>query len=48
VYREAWSPERALGLLWSEAEKAFDPSCVAALERVLEREAVLPPAAVSA
>jgi HD-GYP domain-containing protein (c-di-GMP phosphodiesterase class II) len=48
VYREAWSPERALGLLWSEAEKAFDPSCVAALERVLEREDVLPPAAVSA
>ena len=48
VYREAWSPERALALLWSEADKAFDPSCVAALERVLEREAVLLPAAVSA
>jgi HD-GYP domain-containing protein (c-di-GMP phosphodiesterase class II) len=39
VYREAWSPERALGLLWSEAGQAFDPRCVTALERVLEREA---------
>jgi HD-GYP domain-containing protein (c-di-GMP phosphodiesterase class II) len=38
VYRDAWTSERALGLLWSEAGQAFDPRCVTALERVLERE----------
>jgi HD-GYP domain-containing protein (c-di-GMP phosphodiesterase class II) len=38
VYREAWSPERALRLLWSEVGEAFDPVCVGALERVLERQ----------
>jgi putative nucleotidyltransferase with HDIG domain len=33
VYRAAWTPDRALGLLRSEA--GFDPAVVAALERVL-------------
>jgi putative nucleotidyltransferase with HDIG domain len=37
VYRPAWSQERALGLLREESGTAFDPRCVAALERVLER-----------
>jgi HD-GYP domain-containing protein (c-di-GMP phosphodiesterase class II) len=37
VYRPAWSQERALGLLREESGSAFDPDCVAALERVLER-----------
>jgi len=37
VYRRAWSRERALGLLREESGAAFDPECVAALERVLER-----------
>jgi HD-GYP domain-containing protein (c-di-GMP phosphodiesterase class II) len=35
VYREAWTPERALGLLRKEAGTAFDARCLAALERVL-------------
>jgi putative nucleotidyltransferase with HDIG domain len=39
VYRPAWSQERALGLLNEETGTAFDPRCVAALERVLERTA---------
>ena len=38
VYRPAWSQERALGLLREESGTAFDPACVAALERVLERD----------
>ncbi len=37
VYREAWSHERALALLHGSGD-AFDPRCVAALERVLARE----------
>jgi HD-GYP domain-containing protein (c-di-GMP phosphodiesterase class II) len=37
VYRPAWTPERALGLLRGESGSAFDPRCVAALERVLGR-----------
>jgi HD-GYP domain-containing protein (c-di-GMP phosphodiesterase class II) len=37
VYREAWSHERALALLHGSGT-AFDPRCVAALERVLARE----------
>ena len=37
VYRPAWSRERALGLLHQESGAAFDPDCVAALERVLAR-----------
>jgi len=38
VYRPAWSRERALGLLHEESGAAFDPECVAALERVLGPE----------
>jgi HD-GYP domain-containing protein (c-di-GMP phosphodiesterase class II) len=38
VYREAWSHEQAIALLREEAGSAFDPRCVAALERVLARE----------
>jgi len=37
VYRPAFSRERALGLLHEESGVAFDPDCVAALERVLAR-----------
>ena len=37
VYRPAWSRNRALELLREESEAAFDPECVAALERVLAR-----------
>ncbi len=48
VYREAWTHERALGLLREEAGTAFDARCVAALERVLlgEAQAALPAIAV--
>jgi HD-GYP domain-containing protein (c-di-GMP phosphodiesterase class II) len=42
VYRAAWSAERALGLLFEQAGSAFDPRCVAALARVLAREAASP------
>ena len=42
VYRPAWSRERALGLLREESGAAFDPGCVAALERVLARTAGRP------
>jgi HD-GYP domain-containing protein (c-di-GMP phosphodiesterase class II) len=38
VYRDAWTHEHALELLHKETGMAFDPRCVAALERVLERE----------
>jgi HD-GYP domain-containing protein (c-di-GMP phosphodiesterase class II) len=38
VYRPAWSYEDAIALLRRESGTAFDPRCVAALERVLERE----------
>jgi HD-GYP domain-containing protein (c-di-GMP phosphodiesterase class II) len=38
VYRTAWSHERAIELLHDESGSAFDPDCVAALERVLARE----------
>lgn len=34
VYREAWSPQRALALLREEAGTGFDPACVEALARV--------------
>ena len=37
VYRPAWTVARALGLLRDERGSAFDPICVAALERVLTR-----------
>ena len=38
VYRDAWSQEAALSMLREESATAFDPRCVAALERVLEAE----------
>ena len=43
VYRAAWPRPAALELLRDETNTAFDPRCVAALERVLEREAPDPP-----
>jgi putative nucleotidyltransferase with HDIG domain len=39
VYREAWTHQAALELLRKETGVAFDERCVAALERVLGREA---------
>jgi HD-GYP domain-containing protein (c-di-GMP phosphodiesterase class II) len=45
VYRDAWSPDRALALLREETGIAFDARCVAALERVLSRS--LAPVAVA-
>jgi putative nucleotidyltransferase with HDIG domain len=38
VYRDAWSLEDALDLITREAGTKFDPACVDALERVIERE----------
>jgi HD-GYP domain-containing protein (c-di-GMP phosphodiesterase class II) len=38
VYRGAWTHEDALALLHRDTDTAFDGRCVAALERVLERE----------
>jgi HD-GYP domain-containing protein (c-di-GMP phosphodiesterase class II) len=38
VYRPAWTPEKAFELLRAESGTAFDPDCVAALERVLGRD----------
>jgi putative nucleotidyltransferase with HDIG domain len=38
VYRDEWSLDDALGLLRREAGTSFDPACVAALDRVIERE----------
>jgi hypothetical protein len=38
VYRDAWTHDRAIALLREESGTAFDPKCVAALERVLARE----------
>ena len=38
VYREAWSHERAIGLLHEGSGSVFDTRCVDALERVLARE----------
>jgi putative nucleotidyltransferase with HDIG domain len=35
AYRPAWSREEALGLLHEESYSAFDPRCVAALERIV-------------
>jgi HD-GYP domain-containing protein (c-di-GMP phosphodiesterase class II) len=39
VYRAAWSAEKALAFLYEQAGTAFDARCVAALSRVLGREA---------
>jgi HD-GYP domain-containing protein (c-di-GMP phosphodiesterase class II) len=38
VYREAWSHERALAQLRSEATDRYDARCIEALARVVERE----------
>jgi putative nucleotidyltransferase with HDIG domain len=38
VYRDAWKLEDALDLITREAGTKFDPACVDALERVIERE----------
>jgi HD-GYP domain-containing protein (c-di-GMP phosphodiesterase class II) len=46
VYREAWTHERAVGLLHEESGTSFDARCVAALERVLSRERTPAAAAV--
>ena len=46
VYREAWTHQRALGLLHEESGSSFDAKCVAALERVLSRERTPAAAAV--
>jgi putative nucleotidyltransferase with HDIG domain len=37
VYRDAWVHERAIALLRDEAGAKFDPGCVEALSRVLDR-----------
>jgi HD-GYP domain-containing protein (c-di-GMP phosphodiesterase class II) len=47
VYREAWTHERALGLLRKEAGTAFDSRCVEALERVLAAGFAAQPPAVA-
>lgn len=39
VYRDAWSHDDALALLHKDTGTAFDERCVAALERVLAKEA---------
>jgi HD-GYP domain-containing protein (c-di-GMP phosphodiesterase class II) len=44
VYRDAWSQEDALALLRREAGTAFDPECVEALARVVEKDATRAPA----
>ena len=38
VYRDAWTPERAIGLLRGESGSELDPRCVEALERVVARD----------
>jgi putative nucleotidyltransferase with HDIG domain len=45
VYRDAWSHERAIGLLRDESGVRLDARCVAALERVLDRSAAALPEA---
>jgi hypothetical protein len=46
VYRDAWTHERAVGLLHEETGTSFDAKCVAALERVLSLERMPAAAAV--
>jgi HD-GYP domain-containing protein (c-di-GMP phosphodiesterase class II) len=41
VYRDAWSHERAIAFLREHTGGLFDAQCVAALDRVLERERVV-------
>ena len=46
VYRDAWTHDAAMALLRDETGTAFDQRCVAALERVLSREAQREPVSV--
>jgi HD-GYP domain-containing protein (c-di-GMP phosphodiesterase class II) len=48
VYREAWTPERALALLRAEAGAAFDPACVESLAVVVGLAPVAAPAVAPA
>jgi HD-GYP domain-containing protein (c-di-GMP phosphodiesterase class II) len=41
VYRDAWTHEKAIGLLHEQTGLAFDAACVRALERVLGRDGSL-------
>ena len=41
VYRDAWTHDKAMELLHEQTGSAFDAACVAALERVLARDASL-------
>jgi HD-GYP domain-containing protein (c-di-GMP phosphodiesterase class II) len=41
VYRDAWTHEKAMGLLHEQTGLAFDAACVRALERVLSRDGSL-------
>lgn len=41
VYRDAWSHDKAMGLLHEQIGAAFDAACVRALESVLARDASL-------
>ena len=41
VYRDAWTHDKAMGLLHEQIDSAFDAACVRALERVLARDASL-------
>jgi HD-GYP domain-containing protein (c-di-GMP phosphodiesterase class II) len=41
VYRDAWTHDKAIGLLREQSGSAFDPGCVAALERLLARDALV-------
>jgi HD-GYP domain-containing protein (c-di-GMP phosphodiesterase class II) len=45
VYRSAWTHEQAMALLRAESGTGFDPRCVAALERIIDRESVVAAAA---
>jgi putative nucleotidyltransferase with HDIG domain len=46
VYRDAWTHDAAMALLHDETGTAFDARCVAALERVLSRDAQPEPSAM--
>src|SRR5919202_1795694 len=48
VYREAWTPERALGLLREQTGTAFDGACVESLARVVGLAPAVAPAAARA
>jgi HD-GYP domain-containing protein (c-di-GMP phosphodiesterase class II) len=48
VYRAAWTVDRALALLHADAERHFDPRCVAALEGIVAPPPVPAPAGAPA